>query len=277
MSLTVPAEVLTSVDLPPDVAVEAAGGATGQLWKVTGPDGQFALRAGSPGTISGHLAAMAAAGRAGLPVPEVIRYATAGPGTATVLLSWLPGMTVFDVVRAEPARAHRIGVLMGETQRALHEVAAPPELRDILTAGPTGWLDERTRALPVPRGSALLHLDFHGLNLLVEGDRISGILDWDNAHAGHPLLDVARAHTLLTVEPAFSTLQPGERAILADLRAGWVEGYGPLAASIPPVCLAWAGRVMLGDLARRYASEPSALDDLRRWTESWERRSPESH
>lgn len=264
-------ELLASVGLPADATAEPAGGATGQLWKVTAPGGPFALRTGSAFTIGRQQSVMGVAGLAGLPVPEVLRRVDLG-SDAVLLLSWLPGATVFDAVRTNPADAHRIGALMGEAQRRLHALAAPPALSGVVDGEGGGW---PTSGVPpiegLPQGTSLLHLDWHGLNLLVDGDRISGVLDWDNARAGHPLLDLARSYTLLTVEPTFATLQPYERELLATLADGWATGYGEEARSIPASCLAWAGRAMLADLAGRYADMPGALADLQRWTGSQER------
>jgi aminoglycoside phosphotransferase (APT) family kinase protein len=263
--------LLSTVGLPADSTAEPAGGATGQLWRVTAPEGTFALRTGSAVTIARQQSVMAVADQAGLPVPEVLRCAATENG-AVLLLSWLPGVAVFDAVRTNPADAHRIGVLMGEAQRTLHSLAAPSGLSGVVDGGSAGWPTSGVTPVDgLPQGDSLLHLDWHGLNLLVDGDRISGVLDWDNARAGHPLLDIARTFTLLTVEPTFATLQPYERDLLATLADGWATGYGEVARAIPPVCLAWAGRAMLGDLARRYAANPTALADLQRWTDDWER------
>ncbi|WP_020573467.1 phosphotransferase family protein [Actinopolymorpha alba] len=263
--------LLASVDLPPDVIVESAGGATGQVWKVTTPDGPCALRrGGSAESAATELATMAAARAAGLPVPDVIRHGTSEAGEA-VLLSWLPGMTMVDALRSRPERAHTLGLVMGEAQRQLHTIAAPAGLPTVTVGGMS--LNGAVAGSPVSGlGGVLLHLDWHLLNLLVDGDRVSGIVDWTNARAGDPLLDLARSHCLFTVDPALATLTPVERRLLAEVHQGWVAGYGPTAASIPAPYLAWAGRTMLADQASRYATNPAALDELRRWTEGWQSR-----
>lgn len=268
-------EVLASVDLPPDTPAELAGGATGEMWKVWTRDGPLALRCAPAGTgPAAQVAAMVAAGRGGLPVGEVLRRARHG-GSDILLSSWLPGTTVVDALRREPDRAHRLGELMGEAQRALHELPAPADL-----PGVPDWhghpLDARASGGAVtsdhpgpPVGSALLHLDWHPLNILVDGDKVSGVVDWVNARAGHPLLDVARTHTLMTVNPMLAMLTTDERDLLREVTRGWVVGYGPVAASIPPGCLRWAGEMMLADLSARYAANPEGLEPLRRWTQRW--------
>ncbi|GAA2757052.1 phosphotransferase enzyme family protein [Actinopolymorpha rutila] len=263
-------EALAAIDLPADARIEPAGGATGETWKVWYADTPYALRCTAPGSgIPAQLAAMRAAGSAGLPVPEVVRHA----GTArleVVLLRWLPGRTVADVLRAGLGSAYHLGELMGAAQRELHRVPAPAEVMDAIdarAAAPAGLVgagesgDQST--------GALLHLDWHPLNVLVDGDEVSAIVDWVNARRGHPLLDVARTYALLTVDPALAALSTAERDLLAELAEGWAAGYGPQAASIPADCLRWAGQMMLADLAGRYAHDPDALKPLRRWTSRW--------
>jgi aminoglycoside phosphotransferase (APT) family kinase protein len=265
------------LDLPAEAQVEPAGGETGQLWKVTTADDRFAVRVSSREAIDRQVAAMTAARTAGLPVPDVWGRASLGSSDALVL-SWCRGVTLFEALRLDPEAAAHLGRLMGEAQRVLHTIEAPADVPTVADS----WTDGFPR-VPPPDGLAgapqcLLHMDWHGLNLLVDRDGTTGeftlcaVLDWDNARIGAPVLDVARTYTLLTVEPAFSALQPHEREILGILATAWQEGYGPEAASLPPECLAWAGRVMLADVAHRFADRPSALTDLRRWTDSWERR-----
>ncbi len=278
MTAAPPAEVLASIDLLAGATTESVGGATGRLWKVLTADGPFALRWSPSGdTVARHRAAMRAAAAAGLPVPEEVGYART-PSGEVLVQSWLRGRTVFDEVRAHPDRAADLGRLMGTTQRRLHEVPAPAELSGVLPAPPPDPADVRPDGLSgglpdgLPGGvpdRAVLHLDWHGYNLLVDDEGITGIIDWDNARAGHPLLDVARTHALLTIDPALRAATPDERRLVGELARGWAEGYGLDAASIPASCLVWAGRHMLADVAGRYASDPSALDELRRWTAEW--------
>ncbi len=282
-------EVLTAIDLPADAAVEPAGGATGETWKVWHGGTPYALRCTAPGPgIAAQLAAMRAAGSAGLPVPEVVRHARTGRAEV-VLLSWLPGRTVADALRAGLGSAYRMGELMGAAQRALHRIPAPAEVPDAVdarAAAPVGLdgvgesghgvgesghgVGESGDGSPDDgSGGALLHLDWHPLNVLVDGDEVSGIVDWVNTRRGHPLLDVARTQALLTVDPALATLPAAERELLAELTTGWAAGYGPEAASVPADCLRWAGQMMLADLAGRYADNPDALEPLRHWTRRW--------
>jgi aminoglycoside phosphotransferase (APT) family kinase protein len=46
--------------------------------------------------------------------------------------------------------------------------------------------------------ASVLHMDYHPLNVLVNGGRISGVIDWVNAEAGDRHLDVATTSTILS-------------------------------------------------------------------------------
>ena len=51
-----------------------------------------------------------------------------------------------------------------------------------------GWLRAHR---PVAQKISLVHADYRTGNFLVEGDRITGVLDWEMVHLGDPLEDVA--------------------------------------------------------------------------------------
>ena len=264
------ADVARRLDLGSDAVIEpAAGGASGSAWKVRAAGASYVLRLESSIALTdARLAAMATALAAGLPAPQLIRRVTAGDVEA-VLLSWLPGRSLYDVLVGDLGSTRRWGRLMGETQRRLHEIVAPTSLIDVLDDGVHPFAGGRGIA-DLPNGDAVLHLDWHPLNLLVDdASRISGIIDWDNARRGHPSLDLARTHSLLTVEPSIASLPAEIRGRLDELVEPGSDGYGPEAREIPAACHAWAGRVMLADLEPRYAASPAALDGLRRWTEGW--------
>jgi len=265
-------DAMRALGLPGEALVEpAAGGASGSAWRVRAGAQSYVLRISSVRLANARLAAMAAARDAKLPAPRLIRRAGTSAGEA-VLLSWQPGINLLETMMATPSDAPHWGRRMGEMQRRLHDILAPTELPSVISdrghpfgagIGTTG----------LPDGDRLLHLDWHPLNLLADGvtGEICGIVDWDNARQGHPLLDLARTQAILTVEPALASLPAAVGAQLHAFREAWVVGYGTDAAAIPPACLAWAGRVMLADLEPRHAEAPQTLDPLRRWTAGWTR------
>ncbi|MBM7788392.1 phosphotransferase [Tenggerimyces flavus] len=258
---------LTAVGLPADAPCEPTTGATGELFRVSVGASTYALRLVSAASaVVGVLATMDAARGAGLPVPALIRQADWTNGHA-LLFEWMSGLSVPEALTRDPSSAGEMGRQLGITQRHIHGITAPaslPRVKDDPFGPPTYPIDSSG----LPDGDALLHLDWHPLNVLVDNGALTAVLDWDNARAGHPYADLARTHTLLTIDPALSQLSPVERKGVAELAAGWAAGYGPEASSIPASCLAWAGRAMLRDLAARCSAEE--LAPVRAWTAAHE-------
>ena len=219
------------------------GGASAATW---GAGGRV-LRVGPGDRMTAELAAASAAAVV-LPVPAVLDRAEVH-GDLAVLLERRPGRPVADVVGQDPGVARAAGAACAAVHQTLAAVAAPPGVPAVRDA-PAGLA-----AADRPR---LLHLDLHPFNLLVSDDgRLTGVLDWANAAAGHPDLDRARTWALLTLDPA-AVARRGEPGFAAVADA-WITG-GRLART-PPAARAWACRYMLDDLGRRYA--PAALAHIR--------------
>src|SRR5207247_5479867 len=120
----------------------------------------------------------------------------------------------------------------------------------------------------------------HAMNVMTDGRRITGVLDWANARAGDPRADLARTLTILRLSP----LRPGTprlRTLAARrlLELGWRRSYQSEAGAWDdmPIFFAWAGAVMLHDLAPRVGKPgtgilPVHMERIRRWTERWKRR-----
>ena len=262
------AAALAAVGLPADTVVAAVeGGASRTAYRVELRDGPAVLRlSDSESVTDGRVAAMKAARGGGLPAPEVLSRGVAGRDHVT-LLSWIDGASVAASIRAAPHDARKLGRIAGRAQRQLHALAAPPEVlpvdalvRAALSGGP---------ASPTSGGEArLLHLDWHPSNLLVNSEgELAGVIDWDNAAAGSPMLDVARTYSLLSIDPNLAALSPRNRAVLDAFRDGWAEGYGIDLAEVGSEYRAWAGRLMLADLAHRSPSAPYALRGIQAWAD----------
>ena len=263
-------ETIGALGLPPDAIVEpAAGGASGAAWRVRAGKETFALRLSRSGRhTDGRLAAMAAARDAGLPAPRLLRR-VATPAGEAVLLSWLPGETMLEALDADPDGARGWGQLAGALQRRLHTITAPASVIPVRDDVDHPF-DAGSTVTDLPDGEALLHLDWHPLNLLVDplARTITGVVDWDNARRGHPSLDVARTRAMLTLEPATASLPQPVRAAVHAFVGGWADGYGPI--DVPASSHLWAARVMLADLAPRHAAQPARLNGLRRHLASLE-------
>lgn len=83
----------------------------------------------------------------------------------------------------------------------------------------TNHISARAHLLHACKEGVLCHNDFHGSNVLVAGRdenlRLAGVLDFDNAHAADPLMDLAKT---LFCAPEMDDAR----------RAALLEGYGPL-------------------------------------------------
>ena len=178
-----------------------------------------------------------------------------------------------------------LGIKMGRMQARIHRVTAPDEPRQ----EPTAWIDlagpgedqlrERLRAL-AGRSDALLHLDYHPLNVMTDGRRVTGVLDWANARPGDPRADYARTVTILRLAPA----PPGaSRPFITIwrrvLKLGWRRGYRQIGGQLNGLApfYAWAGALMVRDLAPKLGHRgvwltPRDLDRFRQWTAVWRRR-----
>jgi len=192
----------------------------------------------------------------GYPAPRVL-LASAEPhalGAPFVLMERLPGRPLLD------ARAIGMGAVLADAQLRLHALDPAPLARALGPPGTfDGYLDTEAGRIaraalddlrplldwlrarrPPGAAAAICHGDFHPQNVLVEGGRVSGVLDWPNALVADPAFDVAATLNILTFVPAGLT-------------------------SLPPV-LRWLARVAQPLLARRYLARYRGrrpIDDAR--------------
>ncbi len=250
------------------------GGADTTVWRVELRGTPFALRllrAGEDGRCRREVAAIGAAASAGLPVCAV-RGEARWEDRPALLLDWCSGQTVRDALAQRPGDARLLGARFGEAQAALHAVAAPPALD-------AGWLGvggpdaapirARLLALPV-RTSALLHLDYHPLNVLTDGQRITGVIDWANAGAGDPRADLAR--TLSILQLCYRAPGRGSGTMLR-FEQGWREGYAASGLAVGDelaLFFAWAGLAMMQDQAGKQGW--AFLRRAHGWAARWARR-----
>jgi aminoglycoside phosphotransferase (APT) family kinase protein len=194
-------------------------------------------------------AAMAAARAVGVPVPGLYDHGAEalGPGRAYLLMERLDGETIprrllrdDAYAAARPGLARRLGEILARIHRVdpdavpglprvdalseaigLYEDFAEP--RPALEIG-LRWL---ARHRPPPSAEALVHGDFRIGNLIVGQDGLRGVLDWELAHRGDPMLDLG---WLCTKAWRFGAANPvGGFGARADLMSGYAEGGG-----IPP-------------------------------------------
>jgi aminoglycoside phosphotransferase (APT) family kinase protein len=265
-----PYALLADLGLSDASAVTPVGGGWDTaLWRVQRGSASFALRvfrSDQTAQWRRELLVMQAATEHGLPVPWV-HASTIWDGHPALLLSWCPGRPLLDQVRAEPWRVWALGVAMGRVHARIHAVPGPASLRAALPAS-------------LPQGAALLHLDYHPLNVMSSHRGITCVLDWANAAVGDPRADLARTVTVLRLAPA----PPGTPATLLmalrrALELAWRTGYQVSGGSFRDMApfYAWAGAMMEADLRPKLGRpgiwlRPSDLERIHRWTNRWNQR-----
>jgi hypothetical protein len=227
--------------------------------------------------------ALFAAAAAGIPVPEVEAEGR-WRDLPVVVLSWIESTTMAEAIQRRPWTLWRLFREFGRVQASINAVAAPPELRD--PEGARAWVRSLDAALAARLQTmdvtfdTLAHLDYHPPNVMTDGQRITGVLDWANAAAADPRVDVARTAVILeTAAPPPGRLRVLARFLRSVFRRAWLRGYtevaGPLGDLAPFMVLAGLSRLEdLGRAQGRPGVWAGGLDTgpVRRWTERWKRR-----
>ncbi len=278
-------QILRDLGVPAPVSVaRVTGGRDTAVFRVNLGDGDRALRVYGAGQMDGlwrEVEVMEAARQAGLPVPRVHAVGIDDERPA-LLMEWCRGRPVTHELKARPWSARHQGVLFGRTHAAIHGVRAPAVLHELGRSW-IAWarddelgarLSERTH-----REDALLHLDYHPLNVMTDGGAITGVLDWTNARAGDPRADYARTLSILRLDAEVEgRLAPIARVVIRRFELGWRQGYHEAAGEPSDLApyLAWAGTVMQHDRAPRPGVPggltPERLNHIRTWTAEWKRR-----
>lgn len=256
------------------------GGYDMAMWKVEYEGQSYALRVfrvGAHEYCAHERVVMEAARAAGLPVPTV-HAAGVWQDRPTLLITWLPGRMLADELRARPWRLWRLGRSFGRMQATIHAVPVP----DLLLQQSDAWITWNCENEPalheclrqaVTSKPVLLHLDYHVNNVLTDGKRITGVIDWTNALAGDPRADAARTISIMCVDPL--ARKPwiqwlGLQIFEIAWRIGYQREHGRLREMGP--FYAWAGTVIQRNLAHRYTEKLQELAPARRWTEKWKAR-----
>ncbi len=274
--------------------VPISGGQDTAVWRVERPGGPCALRVFRPEqrpVCDWEVAAMAAAAAGGIPVPAVYAQGL-WRNRPALLLSWCRGRPLASELAARPWRLWSLGVAFGRRHAAIHALQAPPALQQAPSwlerlgppeAGDAAAARLRAALATLSRRDALLHLDYHPLNVLADGRQITAILDWANARAGDPRADLARTYTLLRLAPWPPSHGLRSLAVAAVRRLferAWRHGYQLASGfAFDPSQLApyyaWAGRWLERELMRRLDPsaagwiEPRDLLRIRRWNAYW--------
>lgn len=137
---------------------------------------------------------------AGLPVPKVYGLQELEEGLA-IKMEAVAGKDLHTLAAEDPlhcgALVEKLAALQAQVHRA--PVTLPFTLTQQLQGriSGNGALDGAAKAMlldrlgKLPEGTALCHGDFHGSNVLADGERYT-IIDWANACAGDPDADACR-------------------------------------------------------------------------------------
>lgn len=195
-----------------------AGGMTSTMLVVETEDGQRAVlrlmteepwRTHGPDLTRREADALVAVVGSGVPVPTSYAVTSRVPGTdvAAHLMSWCPGEPT-TAWGSEPSEA------MAACLESIHSVVADPPFREFQSwAWEAKWVVPGWSSTPDAWAAAFevlaqeppefepvfLHRDFGHRNLLWDGTRISGVVDWVETSTGPRWLDAGHAATNLAV------------------------------------------------------------------------------
>lgn len=195
-----------------------SGGASRETWSFRAQGRNLILRRdppgrpGAPGSARLEADAMRACARSGLAVPEVLMDDDGSLlGTEGLIMSAVPGETLARRILRDEAYAQARGVLVGQLGAflaGLHAIdpaqvpgaAEVDELARYWEAysmvpdrSPTferayAWLEEHR---PPRSSTTLVHGDLRMGNVIVDGDGLAAVIDWELVHVGDPVEDLA--------------------------------------------------------------------------------------
>jgi aminoglycoside phosphotransferase (APT) family kinase protein len=186
---------------------------------------------------------------AGLPVPEVGELVEID-GCLGQVYERIEGAPMANGLlgtpKADPDTAVRLAHLFAQVHAEIHACSHIPEVPSQRQLLPT--VIRRIAALPpdlkeatlqafdeIPAGDLLCHGDFHPYNVLLSPHG-PVVIDWNNAHIGNPLEDVARS-TLMLDGVALS--EPSYRSTIDLFNKAYLERYLELRPDDEQQLVAW--------------------------------------
>ena len=275
-------DILRDIGFENPVRAEVVtGGADALLWRLRDADKSFALRllrqdqqtqAQREISLSNWVNTHAP----NLSVPQIIRSGTWNDRPAYVM-DWIEGRTLGDAAMdqsLDPEILIKLARAFGERQAQIHHMPVPTDIESFADS----WLKKVTDPLLIERigavqthHQALLHLDYHPLNVMVNGSEIVAVLDWANAAVGDPRFDLARTQAIIELAPV---LPNTDTAFLTSLLEYWKSGYERVAGPvvIDPVFYWWAGALIERELTPRVGNpaipwlNQAFIERVRTWT-----------
>jgi len=140
------------------------------------------------------------------------------------------------------------------------ETGPLPGLREALNL-----VTERAARFRAVRDS-LVHMDYHPLNVMVEGVRVTGVLDWVNTDVGDRHLDAAMTAVILSSSAMEKPRWMRDNVVGNGLRASFAALYVPLYHAMAPMdferfryCQAVAALLRLSMLGMMRARGPEVV------------------
>jgi aminoglycoside phosphotransferase (APT) family kinase protein len=212
----------------------------------------------------------------GIPVPKV-HFVKIIEDYSVMLMDWVAGKTIFNELYEHPENARKIGIQFGKVQAAIHTIPSPKTDE----SDSEEWLSPKSvdeheilELISIQgskNGDVLLHLDYHPLNVLTDGEKVTAVIDWINASRGDYRFDLARTLSILRIE-ATKPGSPFENSPseIEEFERGWLEGYEEtrkINIELLPLYNAWAGIRMKRDLSENLLE----TDRLRiqQWISNW--------
>jgi tRNA A-37 threonylcarbamoyl transferase component Bud32 len=177
--------------------------------------------------------------RVGLPVPVVEKVAKINE-LPVLVLSWCKGQTLLSFIEKKPWTVWHWGRSFGELEARLHKIKLPYEFTkeaslDWVNRIPKEYVQIASYILTLnPSCDTIIHLDFHPLNIISNGSKITGIIDFSGACCGDKRADLARTEvTILTAPIPPSPIKPVLNFARKIFLKAWRYGYAKIAGSIP--------------------------------------------
>ncbi|MEM9040377.1 MAG: phosphotransferase family protein [Actinomycetota bacterium] len=190
-----------------------SGGASRETWRFTADGRPLVVqrqRQGDERDMLVEAAVVRAAGEAGVPVPALLHADDVGDGTTAMILEAIDGETIARKIQRDDEYAEARPRLVDDFGRALARIHRidPSSVDGLASADPVEfytqvlddvgephpvlelarrWLIEHR---PAERAPCLVHGDFRLGNVIVDGDGLAAVIDWELAHLGDPMEDL---------------------------------------------------------------------------------------
>ncbi|WP_430786668.1 phosphotransferase family protein [Virgibacillus flavescens] len=221
--------ILEKLGLPPSSHyAEISGGRDCQVYKVDTINASYALRIlpiHRHNEFIQEKKIIDFAKANGVPVPEVTKVLSTEE-YSVMLMEWASGQTVFQELMDRPETADSLGYEFGKTQAIINRITVPATFQKTENSWLSPSIEEEKVIGRIPKNELLhnfVHLDYHPLNVLTDGKKITAVIDWINASIGDYRYDISRTFSLLRLEGVKHFKD--DRVTLEQFETGWRKGY----------------------------------------------------